>query len=938
VDPVAILVGLAVLCLLVLVPVFAIIVWIRLRELQRRVQQLEGRGRAVVPAPAAPIAPKPEPRPAPVVAPIVVPRPPELPPPLPIATPLPRPRIEWERWLGVRGAAVLGGVFLSIAGVLFFQYSVQQNWITVERRVLLGVIAGVAAMLGGPLARRRGYEFAGNALTGAGAVILYAAFWGAHKFGVLPALVCFAAMALVTAISCWLSYRTGSQLIAWLGLTGGFATPLLVSTGADRPIGLFAYVLVLDLGFLFVAGRKRWPLLGLWGLAGTVLIQALWVVKRMGPHELPIALVALAVFALLFVGASALASKSERGRWVISQISAVLVPFLFALYFAGQDDIGYHLWPLALLGALLSGASIWLARVQGAALVPAGAAAGASAITLVWVLARELDAARAWELCLCALVLLGVFALGREWRRSRLADAAAHGLEDAWLVACAGLALVGFVACPRSSLVEPWPFVVLFAALAIALVRVASSRRLAWVSCAAAPLALFGILCWTGTHEQVLPTLDPRTLEMLAAVLLAVVFAALAWFGRAGARAGFLGIALGAWVGCLLSLVLTGASTAPDGLGARLSLLFFAAIGCFGATAAGSWICVLLSALVCAAGQASVGVWNGTLGKTWNDELTAALVSIAVLGAWLPLCKRRWSASRGAWIAAALIPLLWLLDVGNSIGELQGSNGNMWIALPFALAELAIGAWLLRGAEAASTLARGALWPLLAAIVCASAIPPLWVDRGVVVVWSALASAGAAWFARRKSFVPAIVVATAGALVCAFAGVIVDGSGSFERLERVLLDAHAWEYLVPALALLVAGSFAANIPRIVCVVAGLLVGLLWITVEVHQAFAEGVRFELFWPRDEAREVVVSVVWAVYALLLLALGMRRKQSGLRWASLVLLVIVIGKLFLFDLGELQGLYRVASFLGLAVSLLLVSFGYQRFVFRKTSAISP
>ncbi len=58
-----------------------------------------------------------------------------------------------------------------------------------------------------------------------------------------------ARLALVTAISCWLSYSTGSQLIAWLGLTGGFATPLLVSTGSDRPIGLFAYILVLDLGF-----------------------------------------------------------------------------------------------------------------------------------------------------------------------------------------------------------------------------------------------------------------------------------------------------------------------------------------------------------------------------------------------------------------------------------------------------------------------------------------------------------------------------------------------------------------------------------------------------------------------------------------------------------------------------------------------------------------
>ena len=182
---------------------------------------------------------------------------------------------------------------------------------------------------------------------------------------------------------------------------------------------------------------------------------------------------------------------------------------------------------------------------------------------------------------------------------------------------------------------------------------------------------------------------------------------------------------------------------------------------------------------------------------------------------------------------------------------------------------------------------------------------------------------------------PAVVVAASAAVVCAFRGVLVDGSGSFERLERLLWNEHLWVYLGPALALLVAGTLLANAPRIVCVVAGLLLALMWLTVEVHQAFAERERFQLFWPKDEAREVAVSVSWAVYALTLLALGMRRKQSGLRWASLVLLVIVIGKLFLFDLSELQGLYRVASFLGLAVSLLLVSFGYQRFVFRKPGA---
>jgi len=47
------------------------------------------------------------------------------------------------------------------------------------------------------------------------------------------------------------------------------------------------------------------------------------------------------------------------------------------------------------------------------------------------------------------------------------------------------------------------------------------------------------------------------------------------------------------------------------------------------------------------------------------------------------------------------------------------------------------------------------------------------------------------------------------------------------------------------------------------------------------------------------------------------------------------LTIAKVFLYDLGELQDLYRVASLLGLAVSLILVSLAYQRFVLRREPA---
>ena len=67
-------------------------------------------------------------------------------------------------------------------------------------------------------------------------------------------------------------------------------------------------------------------------------------------------------------------------------------------------------------------------------------------------------------------------------------------------------------------------------------------------------------------------------------------------------------------------------------------------------------------------------------------------------------------------------------------------------------------------------------------------------------------------------------------------------------------------------------------------------------------------------------------------MLLGIGFQRDSGGLRWLSLAFLVLTIGKVFLHDLGELEDLYRVASLVGLALSLILVSLAYQRFVFRK------
>jgi uncharacterized membrane protein len=84
-------------------------------------------------------------------------------------------------------------------------------------------------------------------------------------------------------------------------------------------------------------------------------------------------------------------------------------------------------------------------------------------------------------------------------------------------------------------------------------------------------------------------------------------------------------------------------------------------------------------------------------------------------------------------------------------------------------------------------------------------------------------------------------------------------------------------------------------------------------------------------RHLARDLTRSCAWGLYALVLLGAGLWRGNRALRLVSLGFLLLTVGKVFLYDLGQLDGLYRIMSFLALGLSLIVVSLLYQRFVAR-------
>lgn len=75
------------------------------------------------------------------------------------------------------------------------------------------------------------------------------------------------------------------------------------------------------------------------------------------------------------------------------------------------------------------------------------------------------------------------------------------------------------------------------------------------------------------------------------------------------------------------------------------------------------------------------------------------------------------------------------------------------------------------------------------------------------------------------------------------------------------------------------------------------------------------------------QVALSILWAMLGGIAFIAGVIRWLSALRIGGLALLGVATTKVFLYDLASLDATYRVPSFIGLGILLLLSSYAYQR-----------
>ncbi len=886
--------------------------------------------------------------------------PPELPPREPEE---PKEPFSLEQFMGVKLFAWLGGVAMFFGVVFFVKYAFENNLIPPPVRIALGFVTGTGLLIGGLMTHRlERYRVLAQAFLATGVLILYGVSFAAHAiyhFAAFGTLATFGLMALITFAAFLIAVRLNALVVAVLGMLGGFLTPVLLSTGQDQVFALFGYIALLDIGLVAVSRHGRWRFLTVAAAVGTVLMQMGWFEKffQIGRYfegsKTLIPMGVLLFFIALFLAGGWLGRRKPGIHTAASVLGLAAVAMLFAAVMLDFEQVAGRY--AVLYGFLL------LVNL---------------AVIAVAVTRPQLGAA---QLIVAGLTFLHLAC----WTSGYLTLANLSGALALYLIFGALHAVVPVILFRRMPTnvaviplkAGPWfgPLVLLLMLMPV--MSLSPVPMVLWVGILIADLMVIALAVATGA---VIPVLASLALTMLVAAMwlfrvpthvdsllpfLAVITGFSAIFAVAGRwliretviegdgklrplpAALVLPVASAALPFALLVLALSRLPVANPSPVFGVALLMTALL-------AGLAILAKQGPLVLAAlvGTLAVeGVWH-----LHHFQPTSPSVALSwYLGFYglflaFPFVFRKASAGESApWIASALSGVGHFLLVHNLV-KLAYPNGMMGLVpLAFAIPALVGLVVLVRNFPTMDEKQRSRVaWFGGVTLFFITLIFPIQFSHQWITVSWAIEGALLLWLFRRVVH-PGLQLTGLALLAVAFIRLTLNPAvfNNYPRSGTAILNWHLYAYGLVAAAQFTGGHWFTDpaarwksfSPRGVLYACGGVLLFLLLNIEIADYFtAPSDRcIALRFGGNFARDMTYSIAWGLFSLCLLSIGFWKGSKYARYASVVLLVVTLLKLFLHDLATIQNIFRIGALVGVAVIAFIASFLYQRFFDRsKTS----
>jgi len=771
-------------------------------------------------------------------------------------------------------------------------------------------------------------------------------------------------MVLVTATGFFLAVRLNALVVAILGMLGGFLTPILINTNQDNPFGLFGYIAILDVGLIVVALNRRWHFLTALAALGTAFMQIGWADKFLESekyfegNKILIALAVLLGFNVLYLAANWFARRRDQSNgWLAGgSLGLAAVALAFTAFFFTFPPLAQRpvlLFSFVFLIDLAVTALTWLDKKTSAAQPTAGLAAfGLLAIWTAGYLNNHLLNA--------ALAFYFIFALFHSalpaflQRRRGMTTGASVQLNHFFPPLALLLVLVPIFKLDELSFTV-WPFVLLVDLLAIALAALTATLIPVLI-------VLLLTLAATGALIFKIPsdlTGMPTSFYLLGAFAVFFVIASVWLVRKVRPNALKSGLKMSGDISApeTLAALLPASSAVLPFLLLIMATLRLPLVNPSPVFGLALLLVVLLLGLtkifsmeiMPLVGLAGVFAlecaWHfdhfgHTLGLvTPTVPLTWYLVFLCVFVVFPFLFLKKFADKTPPWAAAALAGPAQFLLIYRLVKVAWPNPAMGLLPAAFAIPALVSLVVVLKKipAENKSRLSQLA-WFGGVALFFVTLIFPIQFDKQWITIGWALEGAALLWLFHRVPH-PGLRLTGFGLLVAAFARLALNPAvlEYHQRSATPIFNWYLYTYGIATVCLFVGTKLIAP-PRNVILKAnlqpilatlGTVLAFLLMNIEIADYFSKpGTTLAFEFGGDLQSSMTYTISWALFALVMIVVGIVKKIPAARYAAIALLCVTLVKLFFHDLAHLNQLYRIGAFIGVAAILWLAAFAYQKF----------
>jgi uncharacterized membrane protein len=263
-----------------------------------------------------------------------------------------------ENFVGLKLLHLVGIVVLVIGLSIGVKYAIDEQLISEIARIALAYLAGGLLLFLSVRLKANYKLFSAILFSGAMASLYFTTYAAFVYYSMFPFWMTFFAMGLLTAYTTYGAINYDREEIGVLGMVGAYSIPFLISQNNENAIVFFSYILLINIGIIFISFRKMWKVMSQVAMFITWILFIAWLAERYEHGQFMAGMMFMLSFYLLFSVGAVAYHFARQQKLTVFDVEMVLANnlalYLGLLFIVGDGTINAALTNITGIFCLLT--------------------------------------------------------------------------------------------------------------------------------------------------------------------------------------------------------------------------------------------------------------------------------------------------------------------------------------------------------------------------------------------------------------------------------------------------------------------------------------------------------------------------------------------------------------------------------------------------------